>query len=360
MHNVDRTADLRVHAHGRRTLARRFLYSGNAGTLDIGIFESDLTTGALTPVGATPLPGFEGPCYSLPLTVTDDRRFLFAAVRKAPWTVCGFSIDARSGALAHVGSAPLADNVCYLSTDRTGRFLFSASYQGAKIAINRIEGGTPAPPHQVIATDPKSHSIQTDASNRFALSACLGGDKMYQWRFDETSGLLSPNDAPFVATHRGAGPRHFVFHPRGDVVFLLNELDGSISVFDYDAASGQLTKRDVVTAFERPAGKPTMSTADLHVTPDGRILYATSRQTNTIARFRIAVRGDLAFLGHTPTEPSPRGFAITNDGRWLYCAGQKSNRIAAYSVDPDDGDLLQIGAWPTGVDPNWIEIVDFE
>ncbi len=337
-----------------------YLYIGNADGPDISAFSVDPQSGLLTPIGVSAIPGAREPCYSLPMTVSPDKCSLYVAIRREPWRVCRFAIDPHSGALDYRDDGALADNTCFLSMDRTGRFLFSASYQGDRIAINRIgDGGEIAPPHQAIATDPKSHSILIDARNRFALSASLGGDKMYQWRFDSQRGLLSANDAPFVSVAANSGPRHFVFHPNGAFVYLLNELDGTIWIFDYESATGLLSKRGIVDVWPLPPGKSTVSAADIYVTPDGRFVYATARQANTIATLRVSENGgDLELLSHIDTEDSPRGFAIAPDGRHLYCAGQKSNRVSCYAIEPDSGRLHKFAECATGGNPNWIEIVD--
>ena len=120
------------------------------------------------------------------------------------------------------------------------RYLLSASYGGHKVAVSPIEAGKVGPAQQIVETAPNAHAILTDPANRYVLATSLGGDIVNQYRFDAATGKLSPNDPPAAKVKDKAGPRHFVFHPGGKLVYLLNELDGSVVVFDYDAEKGQL------------------------------------------------------------------------------------------------------------------------
>ena len=115
-----------------------FLYVGNAETRDISAFRLSDSNGSLVPIGTFAVPGPSALCTSFPLAVSPDKAVLFVALRNEPWSVRSFAIDAASGRLDYLGSGPLADNTCYISTDRTGRFLLSASYFGNKIAVNPI------------------------------------------------------------------------------------------------------------------------------------------------------------------------------------------------------------------------------
>ena len=335
-----------------------FLYVGNGETRDISAFKLDGGTGDLAPIGTFAVPGPTDSCFSSPLAVSPDKRFLFAVLRNQPWSVRSFAIDAASGRLDYLGFGPLADNTCYISTDKTGRFLLSASYHGNKIAVNTIgSDGIVQPPQQIIDTELKSHSILVDAANRYALSACLGGDIFYQWRFDAQTGRLTPNEPPFVSVEKHSGPRHFVFHPNGRIVYLLNEHAVTIIVYDYDPGKGTLTERQVVNALTPSPGDKIWAT-DIHITPNGRFLYAAERGSSTLAMLKVDSRdGTLLLTGHIVTEKQPRGFAIDPTGRLLYCTGQLSTRLSSYAIDGASGKLTKLNDYPVGRNPNWIEIV---
>ena len=335
-----------------------FLYVGNGETRDVTAFRLNEENGTLAPIGTFPVPGPIKPCFSFPLAVSPDKRVLFAVLRNEPWSVRSFAIDPASGHLDYLGFGPLADNTCYISTDKTGRYLLSASYQGSKIAVNPIgPDGIVGEPQQIIDTELKSHSILVDAANRFALSACLGGDIFYQWRFDANTGRLTPNEPPFVSVKKHSGPRHFIFHPNGRIVYLLNEHAVTIYVYDYDPGKGTLAEKQVVDALTPTPGDKIWAT-DIHMTPDARFLYAAERGSSTLAMLKVDPKdGTLSLTGHIVTEKQPRGFAIDPTGRFLYCTGQLSVRMSSYAIDPRSGNLTKLGDYPVGGNPNWIEII---
>jgi len=339
-------------------MSSTYLYVGNAETRDVSAFRLDEQSGALAPIDTFAVPGPTESCFSFPLAVSPDKRFLFVVLRNQPWSVRTFAIDAASGRLAYLGQGPLADNTCYISTDKTGRFLLSASYHGNKVAVNPIGAdGIVGPPQQVIDTELKSHSILVDAANRYALSASLGGDIFYQWRFDAATGRLTPNEPPFVAVKKHSGPRHFVFHPNGRLVYLLNEHAVTIYVYDYDPAKGTLAEKQVVDALTPTPGDKIWAT-DIHITPNGKFLYATERGSSTLAILAVDPKdGTLSLTGHVVTEKQPRGFAIERSGRFLYCTGQLSTRMSSYAIDGASGNLTKLKDYPVGKNPNWIEIV---
>jgi 6-phosphogluconolactonase len=250
--------------------------------------------------------------------------------------------------------------MAYVATDRTGKFLLSASYGGNKVAVNPIgPDGIVKPVQQIIATEPNAHCILPDPSNRYVLHTSLGGDLVYQEKFDAETGKLTPNDPPSVSVKAKAGPRHLVFSPNGTFVYLVDELDASIYVFPWDAKTGILTKEvQVTTALPKGfEGKPWA--ADIHLTPNGRFLYASERTTSTLAAFSVDQKtGLLTPIESTPTEKQPRGFNIDPAGRYLLAVGQLSNSMTSYAIDETTGKLTKLREYPVGKNPNWVEIVD--
>jgi 6-phosphogluconolactonase len=294
------------------------------------------------------------------MAVSPDRRILYVGTRGEPKIVAGFAIDPASGRLKHLASGPLPDSMAYISTDRTGRYLLGASYPGHKVTVSPIgPAGTVQPPQQILPDHPNAHAILVDAGNRHVLVPTLGNDKVNQFDLDPTTGQLAPASPPSVSVKDKAGPRHFVFHPNGRIVYVLGELDGSIYVFDYDDARGQLKQKQSVSALPPDfQGKP--SAADLHVTPDGRFLYGSERTSSTLAGFRVNPSdGTLTPIGSVATEKQPRGFNIDSTGRYLLAVGQLSHALSTYRIDPESGKLTKLKEYPMGQNPNWVEILDF-
>src|SRR3984893_13713275 len=340
--------------------AATFVYVGNAESQDISILELK-SNGDLTPVETTAVPGPAKPGSSLPMAVSPDKKRLYAGLRNEPYSVVAFSINAKTGKLKAIGPGPLADSMAYISTDRTGKYLFSASYGGNKIAVSPIgSDGVVQPPLQVMPTQPNAHCIMADPSNHYVLHTSLGGDLVYQEKFDAKTGKLTPNDPPSISVKAKAGARHLVFSPNKKFVYLVDELDASIYVFPWDAKTGTLKKEvQVATALPRGFdGKPWA--ADIHLTPDGRFLYASERTTSTLAAFSVDLKtGLLTSIDSYPTEKQPRGFNIDPTGRYLLSVGQLSNSMTSYAIDKATGKLTRLKEYPVGKNPNWVEIVSF-
>ncbi len=335
------------------TRVTTIVFVSNADSGEIGVYRLDAERGELAPIQTLAVGG-----QVMPLAQSPDRRFLYAARRSDPLEVLSFAIDPQCGALAAIGTAPLPHSMANIASDRSGRWLFSASYGGNVIAVSAIGAdGVPQPAHQIMATAPHAHAIQADPSNRFVFAPCLGGGHVMQLRFDAATGNLTPNEPPLFVPHAGASPRHLVFDAAGGFAYLLNELDGAIDVLALDATAGTL--RTVQTLSSLPPGFDAEPwAADLHLSADGRFLYSSERRSSTLAAFRVdPASGELTPLGHAPTEAQPRGFAITPDGAFLIAAGQLSNRLSVHAIDAHTGALTRRSSCAAGGNPNWIEIV---
>ncbi|VTU15865.1 6-phosphogluconolactonase [Variovorax sp. SRS16] len=329
------------------------VYVSNAESGDISVLHLDPRRGALTAVQRVEVGG-----EAMPLALSPDHRRLYAVRRSEPREVLSFEIDPKSGELDVLGAAALPHSMASIATDRSGRFLFSASYGGNLVAVSPIDAdGVVQAAQQVLSTGPNAHAIHADPSNRFVFATSLGGGVMTQFRFDAATGQLAPNTPPTMQPHAKASPRHFVFSRDARFVYLLNELDAAIDVLALDPRSGAL--RTVQTLDSLPPGfKGEPWAADLHLTPDGRFLYSSERRSGTLAAFRVdAADGTLALIGHVPTEAQPRGFNVTPDGRFLVAAGQRSHRVRLYAIDADTGSLNQLGDCAAGHGPNWIESI---
>ncbi len=339
--------------------AATFLYVGSSDSQDITVLSLDPKSGALTPVATTDVPGPEKRGGSLPLAVSPDKKFLFAGLRSEPFTVATFAIDPKTGKLTHTGSGPLEGSMAYIATDKTGKYLLAASFPAHKVTVSPIGAkGVVGATQQTVATDPNAHAIVTDSSNKYVFHTSLGGDAIYQQKFDAKTGKLSPNEPATVKTAAKAGPRHFVFSPNNKFVYLLNELDATVYVFPYDAAKGTL-KKEVQTVSAMPKGSSVKPwAADIHITPNGKFLYASERTSSTLAGYSVdPAKGTLTPIDSFPTEKQPRAFAIDPTSKYLFAVGELSHSLTTYAIDPKTGKLTKLKELPTGKKPNWIEIV---
>jgi 6-phosphogluconolactonase len=355
---------------GSPALAASYVYVSNAEDGDIGVYLMK-PDGALEPRARVPAAK-----VVMPMAVSPDKRFLYAASRSKPYSVHAYAIDSGTGALKLIATSPLAESVPYISLDRTGRFLFGASYGGNLVSVNAVGGDRRILPEplQVIPTARNAHAIRADNSNRFVYVPHLGTDQIFQFVFDEKSGRLASNTPPLVQMKAGTGPRHLVLSSDNRFVYLLSELVATVTTLALDDKTGLLSEVGVASMLPpdsklqpgapRPSSRNTENdiwAADLHLTPSGKFLYASERTSSTLAAFAVdGATGKLAYLGSTPTEKQPRGFAIDPSGRFLVASGEKSETVSVYAIDPASGALKPIGKTPAGKGANWVEIVAFD
>ena len=350
--------------------AATFVYVSNAEDGDIGMY-------TLRPDGSL-LPGARVAAGKpvMPMSVSPDRRFLYAAVRSKPFAVITYAIDRTTGALSKRSGAALAESLPYIRVDRTGSFLLGASYGGNLVSVNAIgKDGAVSDPRQVIPTARNAHSIITDNSNRFVFVPHLGTDQIFQFRFDAKTGRLTANTPPVVQLRAGSGPRHIIMSADNRFAYLLNELTATVTTLSLDAKTGLLTEVGSASALPPDTklgpGAPRPSpgrnvdndvwASDLHLTPDGKFLYAAERTSSSLGALGVdPATGKLTYLSSTPTEPQPRGFAIDPKGRTMIVSGEKSDTISVYAIDPGTGALSLREKYPTGKGSNWIEIVSFD
>lgn len=339
--------------------AATVVYVSNADSKDINVLSLDPRTGDLAAIEtATVTTAGPATSGSMPLAISPGKKFLYAALRFEPYTVVTFGIDPKTGKLQQLGTAPLPDSMAYIATDKTGKHLLAASYGGHKLSVNPIgPQGTVLANTTIIPTGKNAHAVLTDPSNKYLFATNLGSDAILQRKFDAKTGAVSDNAPAAVITKPGAGPRHFVFHPDNKHVYLINELDGSIYAYRFDAGKGTLTEIQTVSALPPGfQGKPWA--ADLHITPNGKFLYGTERTSSTIAGFAVDASGKLTPIGSVETEKQPRGFAIDPRGRYLLAVGQVSNGLTAYAIDANSGKLTRLKQYPVGKNPQWVEIID--
>jgi len=355
-------AFLALISGARAGMAETFAYVGNADSNDISVFKI-AESGEMTQVQTAAFAGVEKPGSSTPLAITPDHRVLIAGVRSQPFVAVSFAIDPRTGQLSHIGSGPLADSMANIATDRGGKFLFSASYGGNKVALNPLSAnGVVGEPKQVIPTGLNAHAFLPSPDNRFVFATNLGSDQVLSFAFDAAAGTLTPNDPPAIKVPEKSGPRHFVFHPNGKFVYLIHELNGDVAAFSYEAKSGAWSEIQRTTALpEGFSGKDSGQkpwAADIHVTPDGRFLYASERTTNTLTAYKVdASSGKLTTIGSVPTEKQPRGFNVDPTSRYLAAVGELSDSMTVYAIDQTSGALAKLKSYPTGKKPNWVEFL---
>ena len=272
---------------------------------------------------------------------------------RASGAVSAFAIASNTGALARLDEQPSEGGApCFVSVDRSGRVVLVANYVGGSVALVPIKAdGALAPATQVVqhkGTGPNAarqsaahaHCIVADPSNRFALAADLGADRVFVYRLDLDGKSLHHIEGGDAVMRSGAGPRHIAFHPTLPLVFVANELDSTVATLRFDAARGALSPLD--TRSTVPAGWTGPNyPADIHVASSGRTLYVSNRGHNSLAVFSVSSStGALSFEQAVSTDGDwPRNFTLDPTGRWVLVANQRSGSVVVFARDQDSGRL---------------------
>ena len=319
----------------------------------VALVHFDTRSGALKllrAVDAGPNPSF--------LAIHPNGRVLYAVnevaerVGQRAGGVSAFSI-ASDGALSRLGDqSSQGAGPCYVSVDRSGRAALVANYDGGSVALLPIaKGGELAPAtsvdqHHGHGPDTErqeaahAHCIVSDPSNRFALAADLGLDRVMVYRLDVEAGTLQHVEEGDAALPAGAGPRHIAFHPTLPLVYVVGELDSTVTTLRFDASAGRLTIIDARSSL--PAGWRGKSyAADIHVAPSGNVLYVSNRGHDSIAAFSVAASAGTLNLEQTIATGGewPRNFSLDPTGRWLLVANQNSGSIVVLAREPRSGRL---------------------
>jgi 6-phosphogluconolactonase len=327
----------------------------------IAVFAIDADSGQLTRQAEVPAAG--GPSV---MAISPDRRVLYLGHRTQP-AISSFRIDQNTGALTPQGTVSAEHAPTFLATDRAGRFLLSAYYQGGYAAVHPLAAdgavGAAALDRQMTATG--AHAISTDRSNRYTFVPHIarlndnvleppkenpGPNVILQFRFDAQTGRLSPNTPLRVEPAERLGPRHYCFHPSLDIAYFSNEQGCSVTAYRLDPATGALSAVQTISTL--PEGYTARNTcSQIHLTPSGQFLYVGNRGHNSIAGFAVDASGRLAPIGQASTEPVPSAFCLDPAGHFVFAAGSASGRLASYRINGETGALTPLATYAAGQRP---------
>jgi len=317
----------------------------------IHAFRFDSKAGTLTPQHQTT--DVEHPFF---LVISPDGRFLYSIdTDKFGGTedefVAAYSIKGRSGKLARLNRQSAKGSAsCYLDIDATGKTVVLANYSTGSVAAlpvrkdGTLGKATSFVQHEGSSINPKrqkapyAHSIEVSPDNRFALAADLGIDKVMIYQLDAAKAKLTAGNAQaFVTVDPGSGPRHLTFHPDGKSVYLINELNNTVTYFKYASESGELASQQTISTL--PADFDGVShCADLKITPNGKFLYGTNRGHDSVAIYEIGDDGRLTLVKIEPSlGKGPQNLFITPDGKWLLCANMPGNNLIVFKIDSKTG-----------------------
>ena len=356
------TATPQKRAPGKPYLVYVGTYTNKTESKGIYAYLFDPGVGKLSPLGVAA--EAEDPSF---LAVHPSGKYLYAVNEinhfgaQKSGAVSAFAIDAKTRKLTLLNQdGTQGGGPCYISLDKTGKFVLVANYDGGSVAVFPIgEDGSLAPAsafiqHSGSSVDkerqegPHTHWIGTSPENRFALAADLGLDEILVYRFNSAKGTLAPNIPPHVKLSPGAGPRHLTFHPNGKFAYVLTEMGSNVTAFAYKAGNGSLSPLQTVSTLSilRKDYSGAKEAAEVAVHPSGKFLYASNRAgIDTISVFSIdPVKGTLKLRDEYPTMgKTPRNFAIDPTGKFLLAANQESDNIVIFRIDSTTGALSPTG-----------------
>lgn len=293
------------------------------------------------------------------LDISKDERFVYTVNENGKngngGEITSFSFDKKNGRLSYVNSQLSGgDHPCYIETDKTGKWVFAGNYSSGNLAVFRVnKEGALSPADTIIQhtgkgineqrqKGPHVHCTVISPDNKWLLVPDIGIDKSMIYSFNAETGKLTTGKQPFIASEPGAGPRHFVFHPIKKWGYLIEELSGNVVAHKYKNGRFKRIQR-VSTLVEGDSSFA--GSADLHISPDGKFLYASNRSNiNNIAIFSLNNKGKLNLLGHQPTLGStPRHFNFDPTGTYLLVCNQNSNEIVIFKRDTNTGLLSDSG-----------------
>jgi 6-phosphogluconolactonase len=315
----------------------------------IYVYRFDIDSGKITYLNH--IGGIADPTF---LCVSNNRKFIYAVSDKAigPGNVFAYKFDPTTGRLDSLNQQPAYGGPLYVSVDKAQKNLFCANYLGGSVSVYPInDDGSLGSASQVIQNSgssinrimqesPHVQSAVLSPDEKYLLSTDLGTDKLNIYKYNPLADPpLSPAPLPFVNGNPGYGPRHAVFSANGRFVYMLQEISGTITVYRFTKgrASYVQLKSLVPENF-----RGNIQAADIHLSPDGRFLYASNRGTaNQIIQFAVnKAAGTLTFVKrYSSMGRSPRNFVIDPTGNYLLVSNQFSNNVSVFKIDKRSGML---------------------
>ncbi|MDB5013599.1 MAG: lactonase family protein [Daejeonella sp.] len=297
--------------------------------------------------------GVENPSF---LAISKNRKFVYAVNElggEKKGGVSAFAFDAPSGQLTFINKQNSeGDHPCYISVDKKSKNVIVGNYTGGNLSVlNILPKGGLSPAVQTIQhvgtsvnkeRQEKAHMHCTILSpdEKYVFTSDLGTDEVTSYKYSPWNVQTPLAQASVTKVLAGSGPRHLAFHPNGKWAYLVQELNASVNA--YDCKNGKLMlKQTISMVADNFKGK--VGAADIHVSPDGKFLYASNRgDANDIAIYSIDKIGKLVFVGSQSTlGKTPRNFAIDPSGKFLLVANQETDDIYVFKRDLATGLLTQ-------------------
>lgn len=307
------------------------------------------------------------------LCVSPDRKFVYSVNAIAEGSVSAFSFDYNSGALKFLNKQPsVGANPAHITIDKDAKNVIVSNYGNGTLSVLPVnKDGSLAPATQTIIGEgssiipqrqagPHIHSAVFSPDEKHVLYADLGTDKVSIANYKAGKvPALTPEDVAFEKVKPGSGPRHFEFSPDGKFLYLLNEMGATVNSYAY--SKGKITLIESVSLVA-PGFTGTNSAADIHISPDGKFLYASNRGTaNELVIYAVdQINGKLRYVTRYPTGKEPRNFVIEPGGNFLLLAAQLSNTVNIYKIDKQSGILAELNHAISIPTPTILKLVSAE
>lgn len=307
-------------------------------------------------------PGAGGSGY---LDLTPDGTTLFATSGasvpggEGENSVAAYRVDPDNHSLELINrQSSQGQGNCHVQSSPDGSYVFAANYSSGHVSALPVDDsgrlreatsvmlGSGSGAVESRQKGPHAHQVMMDPGGKYLLVPDLGTDKIMNYAFDGTTGILSPNPKQaFLLMEPGSGPRHLAFHPNKNIVYILGEMSATITRCNFDPQSGILTAINTSSIVETDFNGNRQSAA-LRVHPNGKYLYASNRDDKSnLTVFSIGSAGGLEPIRIFKDIPYwPRDFNISPDGKYMLVAGARVNEIVLYTVDGETGNLQNTGA----------------
>lgn len=315
----------------------------------IYVYRFNTVAGSISPISH--VDNISDPTY---VYLANNNKLLYAVSDKAtgPGSIYAYSFDAAKGTLQALNNQRAFGGPLYITADKALKNLFVANYLGGTLAVYPLNpDGSLQPASQTIHGEgssinkerqegPHTHTAVLSPDEKYLLATDLGTDKLNIYNYDPSKPQpLTPAKVPFVISEPGSGPRHLDFSIDGKFVYLLHELTGTITTYKYH--DGSLTPLQTISMLTADF-KGAIQAADIHVSPDGRFLYASNRgDANEIIQFAIDKKNGMLTLidRYSSMGKSPRNFVIDPSGSFMLISNQYSNNVFVYRIDAETGRL---------------------
>jgi len=341
----------------------QFVYLSNA--LSGTITRYQLSHGVLTFVGET----YVGEMV-MPMTISQCKNFLYAAVRSQPYRIVQFKIERKTGALTKGSELKVDESIVSLDVDSKNRWLLAASFNHNRLSVKalqdsgKLSGNTAVVQHQA-----HCHMFRFSPDEEWMVATEFGRDKIYVYPSPKTDEMVAVADFEYDFP-KGSGPRHLVFSPCGSFLYVLTEMSATVTTFAFDKVNGILNfvaetpilpLDDLGLEIGLPPAKriendvPRVWAADIHITQSGRFVYVSERTLSVISCLEVTKTDPVPqYRYHQAVERQPRSFMLTPDDKFMLVSGELADELGVYEVDASNGTMVRVSSAQCGEGAAWV------